>query len=124
MRRELDLDRMGRAARCLIGSHDFGTFGRPPGEDGGGHSVRTVLRADWQAQGPMLTFDVVANAFLYRMVRSIVGTLVRVGWGELSVDEFHSILEARDRRRIKLVAPPQGLCLMQVNYAACEGVMQ
>ena len=86
--------------------------------------LRTVLRADWQRQRPMLTFEIEANAFLYRMVRSIVGTLVRVGWGDLSPDGFQSILEAGSRSQIKLVAPPQGLCLVQVNYAACEGVLQ
>jgi tRNA pseudouridine38-40 synthase len=124
VRQKLDLDRMTQASRCLLGTRDFGTFGRPPGREGDGNTVRTVLRAGWQKQGPMLTFDIEANGFLYRMVRSLVGTLVRVGWGDLSPDEFQSILKARSRSEIKLVAPPQGLCLMQVNYAACEGVMQ
>ncbi len=124
VRQRLDLSRMTQASRCLPGSHDFGAFGRPPREDGDGNTVRTVLRADWQRQRPMLTFEIEANAFLYRMVRSIVGTLVRVGWGDLSPDGFQSILEAGSRSQIKLVAPPQGLCLVQVNYAACEGVLQ
>jgi tRNA pseudouridine38-40 synthase len=124
VRRRLDLERMAEAARCLIGTHDFGAFGRPPGEDGNGNSVRSVLRAAWQGRGSLLTFDIEANAFLYRMVRSIVGALARVGRGDLSVDEFQSVMKSRDRSQIKLVAPPQGLCLMQVNYAACEGVLQ
>jgi tRNA pseudouridine38-40 synthase len=124
VRQELDLDQMIQASRCLLGAHDFGAFGRPPGGEEAGNAVRTVLRADWQEQSPVLTFDIEANAFLYRMVRSVVGTLVRVGWGELSPDDVQSILDARSRSEIKLVAPPQGLCLMQVNYAACEGVMQ
>lgn len=124
VRRELDVERMVQASQCLQGTHDFASFGRPPGEDGDGNAVRTVLRADWEERGPVLTFDIEANAFLYRMVRSIVGTLVRVGWRDLAVDEIHSMLEARDRSQIRLVAPAHGLCLMQVNYAACEGVLQ
>jgi len=128
VRRKLDLDRMARAARCLLGTQDFGAFGRPPQEESDGNTVRSVLHADWQAEGPLLTFDIEANAFLYRMVRSIVGTLVRVGRGDLSVDGFRAIMAARDRGRIKLVAPPQGLCLVQVNYAtvSCQelGVLQ
>lgn len=128
VRRELDRDGMAQAARCLVGTQDFGAFGRPPREDGEGNTERSVLRAGWQADGPLLTFDIEANAFLYRMVRSIVGTLVRVGRGDLSVGDFRAILEARDRGRIKLVAPPHGLCLMQVNYAtvSCQevGVLQ
>lgn len=118
VRQKLDLDRLARASQCLIGTHDFGTFGRPPQEGADSHTVRSVLGADWQEEGPVLTFDIEANAFLYRMVRSIVGTLARVGWGDLSVDEFRSMLEAQDRSQIRLVAPAQGLCLVQANYAA------
>ncbi|MGC9333198.1 MAG: tRNA pseudouridine(38-40) synthase TruA [Anaerolineae bacterium] len=122
--RELDVDQMNRASQCLIGSKDFGTFGRPPGENHGGSAVRRVLQARWQRQGLLLTFDIEANAFLYRMVRSIVGTLAQVGWGQISADNFSAMLVARDRSRVKRVAPAHGLCLMQVNYAAHEGVMQ
>jgi tRNA pseudouridine38-40 synthase len=118
----LDVERMAEASRCLVGTRDLGTFGRPPGD--GKNTVRTVLRADWLTKGPVLTFDIEANAFLYRMVRSVVGTLVLVGWGELAVEALPAMLEARDRSLIRQVAPPQGLCLMQVNYPANEGVMQ
>ena len=124
VRQKLDLNRMAQASRCLVGSHDFGAFGRPPREDGVGSTVRTVLYTGWQERGSMLTFEIEANAFLYRMVRSIVGMLVKVGWGELSPDGFQTILEAGNRSQIKLVAPPQGLCLVQVNYGVCEGVLQ
>ncbi|MGD8397614.1 MAG: tRNA pseudouridine(38-40) synthase TruA [Anaerolineae bacterium] len=118
----LDAKKMVEASRCLVGTHDFGTFGRPPG--GGKHTVRTVLRAEWSRNGSVLTFDIEANAFLYRMVRSVVGTLVLVGRGELAVDALPAMLEARDRSLIRQVAPAQGLCLIRVNYPASEGVMQ
>jgi tRNA pseudouridine38-40 synthase len=114
---------MSQASQSLIGSQDFGTFGRPPGGRDR-TSVREVLEARWQKQGALLTFDIEANAFLYRMVRSIVGTLAQVGWGQVSVDDFRAMLEARDHSLIRRVAPAQGLCLMQVNYAAHEGVLQ
>lgn len=110
---------MGEASQCLIGTHDFSAFGRPPQ---GENTVRTVHRAEWQKQGTHLTFDIEANAFLYRMVRNIVGALVRVGLGQLSLKEFETILHSRDRSRIKKVAPAQGLCLMRVDYAKREGV--
>lgn len=128
VRQALDLEPMTQASQCLAGTQDFGTFGRPPQEGDDGHTVRTVLGAHWQKRGQVLTFDIEANAFLYRMVRSIVGTLAQVGWGDLSVDEFRSVLKARDRSQIRLLAPAQGLCLMQVNYAAVSfqelGVLQ
>jgi len=121
VREKLDVGRMAEASCCLIGSHNFATFGQPPqGEE----TVRTVFRAEWRARGSRPEFDIEANAFLYRMVRSIVGTLVLVGWGQVSPGEFEGILLARDRSLIKQVAPAHGLCLMRVEYAAHEGVSQ
>jgi tRNA pseudouridine38-40 synthase len=110
----LDVARMARASRCLVGSHDFGAFGRPPQ---GENRVRRVLRAEWREQLPFLVFDIEANAFLYHMVRSIVGTLVLVGSGQVSVEEFETILASKDRSQVRQVAPARGLCLMQVDYA-------
>jgi len=110
---QLDRERMTEAARRLVGEHDFATFGRPPQ---GENTVRRVVRAELQEQPPFLLFEIEANAFLYRMVRNIVGTLVQVGWGQLPLEQFAALLPARDRSLIKLVAPPQGLCLVQVNY--------
>ena len=88
---QLDAEQMVEASRCLIGTHDFATFGRPPQ---GENTVRTVFRAEWQKQDAYLTFDIEANAFLYRMVRSIVGTLVLVGLGQMSLKEFEAILHS------------------------------
>lgn len=117
--RELDMMRMAEASTCLMGTQDFATFGQPPQGD---RTVRTVSRAEWQANGPRLLFDIEANAFLFRMVRSIVGTLVLVGWGQVSPQEFREMLRGRDRSLVKRVAPAHGLCLMRVDYAVREGV--
>jgi tRNA pseudouridine38-40 synthase len=57
-----------------------------------------------------------ANAFLYRMVRSIVGTLLQVGRGELSLAKYKAAFEAADRTQAGPTAPPQGLCLIEVRY--------
>jgi tRNA pseudouridine38-40 synthase len=142
------MDRMAQASRCLIGTHDFSTFGRPPqGESGRqkhgrqvhaahtAQAVRTVSQAEWHADCHFLTFDITANAFLYHMVRSLVGSLVLVGSGQLLVDEFEAMLLARDSSLVKQLAPAHGLCLMQVDYSevgvdarasypASKGVMQ
>ena len=113
----LDIAMMRRAAESLVGEHDFATFGRPPqGWRPGAVTVRRVLMAKWSGTSPELTFDIEANAFLYRMVRSIVGTLLLVGQGRMSVEEFVAALEARDRDRAGPTAPPHGLCLMEVKY--------
>ena len=109
----LDVEAMDRAASCLVGSHDFASFGRPPQ---GESTVRQVHRAECTRQDQLICFDIVANAFLYRMVRNIVGTLLLVGMGKLSPERFEEILQARDRRRAGPAAPAHGLCLMKVNY--------
>ena len=68
---------------------------------------------EWQGLGE---FVIEANAFLYRMVRSIVGTLIQVGRGDLSVSEFAAALNATDRARAGPTAQPHGLCLVKVRY--------
>ena len=110
----LDVDAMQQAARVLIGEHDFAAFGQP--YKPGGATVRRMLLAEWERKLSWLTFDVEANAFLYRMVRSIVGTLLQVGRGEMSVDEFAAVLASRERSQAGQTAPPHGLCLMEVKY--------
>ena len=111
---------MSTAGALLLGTHDFAAFGRPPE---GTSTVRTVLRAEWKRQPPFLTFEIEANAFLYRMVRTIVGALVQVGSGTLSVDGFRAITKSADRIQARWTAPAHGLCLMRVDYTMLEGVM-
>jgi tRNA pseudouridine38-40 synthase len=129
----LDVVAMAEAARRLLGEHDFGAFGSSPRDsraDGyRGHTVRTLLQAEcaWcapeRAPGGDATPDEVeyrfrANAFLTGMVRRLVGTLVLVGDGQLSVDDFQRILEARAKAHPGILAPAQGLCLTGVYYPA------
>lgn len=111
--RPLDLDRMNEAAARLVGVHDFATFGQPPQ---GESTVRQLFRAEWRRRAPLLIFGIEGNAFLYRMVRSIVGSLKMVGEGSWSVREFVQAFHARDRSRAAATAPPQGLYLVSVAY--------
>jgi tRNA pseudouridine38-40 synthase len=112
---QLDPAALQAASACLIGPHDFASFGTDP--DGGSNTRRTVTRAEWQVEhGGWLHFHIQAEAFLYRMVRSLVGALKRVGTGQLPVAQFEALLEARDRGRCPPLAPPQGLCLIDVLY--------
>ena len=111
--RPLAVARMNEAADYLVGTQDFATFGKPPK---GENTVRQVFRAQWQQRGTLITFDIDANAFLYRMVRAIVGSLKLVGDGSWTVDDFVAALQACDRSRAGALAPPQGLVLMSVTY--------
>ncbi len=110
----LDEAAMNRASALLVGVHDFATFGQPPA---GENSARQVFQADWQRDGHLLNFIIEANAFLYRMVRSLVGTLYLVGEGKWSVDEFAEVFTAADRSLAGPTAPPQGVCLLAVSYS-------
>jgi tRNA pseudouridine38-40 synthase len=115
----LDVDAMREASRCLVGSHDFGAFGKPTC---GENTIRHVSEARWTVEHPgeidgrLLVFEITANAFLNHMVRRIVGTLLRVGRGDLDPPEFGALLEARDRAATGPTAPAHGLCLVRVEY--------
>jgi tRNA pseudouridine38-40 synthase len=115
----LDVAAIRLAVRALPGEHDFAAFGQPPQ---GENSLRNVLRAEWietgnPTGGKQHQFVIEANAFLYRMVRSIVGTLVEVGMGRMTPDEFRGILAACNRSLAGPSAPPHGLTLIEVKYA-------
>jgi tRNA pseudouridine38-40 synthase len=113
VRRPLDVAEMERAAASLIGVQDFATFGRPPQ---GENSVRQVFAANWRQRNELIIFFIEANAFLYRMVRSLVGSLKAVGEGRCTAEEFVSLLRAGDRRLARAVAPAHGLYLLKVAY--------
>jgi len=112
----LNLESMQAASRQLLGQHDFAAFGADP--EGGENTQRVVSLAEWSAPttGTLLYFDIQANAFLYRMVRSLVGALKCVGTGELTVEVFGVILASRERSKCPPLAPPQGLSLIEVIY--------
>lgn len=110
----LRLDLLQAAADILVGEHDFASFGRPMRE--GETTVRYIWRAGWRQEGASFTFDVVGNAFLRKMVRSLVGTLLQVGTGAWSLERLAAVLAARDRALAAPPAPACGLCLMQVDY--------
>ncbi len=112
---KLNREAMEEAARSLIGEHDFSSFkssGTPIKSP-----IRRVLRADWKrTREGILCFEIEANGFLKQMVRTIVGTLVEVGKGKISPEEFKEILHSRDRRKAGPTAPPHGLFLKEVKY--------
>jgi tRNA pseudouridine38-40 synthase len=111
--RPLDVARMNQAAALLAGRRDFASFGQPTQGDS---TVRVVYRAGWQSTGWTLHFEIEANAFLRRMVRTIVGTLLEVGQGRRSVESVSQMLAAPDRALAAPPAPACGLCLVEVKY--------
>ena len=112
---KLDTKAMGKAARLLEGRHDLAAF-TTPSEAKRSITRREVSRAEVSQAGTTLTFDVEANAFLRHMVRRMVGTLVGVGVGRLTVDEFKRLIEEAPPGEASWTAPSRGLCLVRVRY--------
>ena len=111
----LNFKEMERASRMLIGEHDFSCFrsvGTPTKT-----AVRKIFRAEWKRNREgFFLFEIEGNGFLKQMVRAIVGTLVEVGKGRVSLEGFREILELKDRSKAGPTAPARGLFLKEVKY--------
>jgi tRNA pseudouridine38-40 synthase len=114
----LEVSAMHEAATKLIGVHDFASFaGAGWGVSPDEHStVREVILAECRKVDNLIQLEIAANAFLPHMVRTVVGTLILVGKGQLNCYEFEEILAARNRRKAGRTAPPYGLSLVEVRY--------
>lgn len=109
-----DLAAMQEAALVLQGQHDFKSFCSNPQMKKS--TVRIVDSIDIRRKGDYLYFSFHGTGFLQNMVRILVGTLLEVGRGSMDAQQVYSILQARDRRLAGPTAPPQGLCLIKVDY--------
>ena len=118
----LDLELLTLACDPFIGEQDFSAFcRRPKGEPVS--LVRRVRRAGWTDLGDgVLQFEIAATAFCHQMVRSIVGTVVAAGRGQVRAGDIRGILRSGDRAQAAPIAPPEGLCLWHVDYERSDGV--
>jgi len=107
-----------QVALHLIGSYDFSSFGVPTRV--GGTTVRNVMKAEWRKEDDTYTFEIVADAFLYHMVRRLVSFQVSVGQGRLNPEAILECLNRRSPSLVKGIAPSQGLVLMEVIYPKKE----
>jgi tRNA pseudouridine38-40 synthase len=116
VREPLDAEAMHAAAQQLLGEHDFSSFRAAQCQ------ARTPMRCIYEIQvrrfGEIVELAVTANAFLHHMVRNIAGVLIEIGTGERPIEWAREVLEARDRKLGGITAPPGGLYLTGVRYAA------
>jgi len=113
--RPLNAAAMRAAAACLVGRHDFAAFAANPNRVVES-TVRTITRLAIQKRGPDLCLVVRGDGFLYKMVRSLAGLLIRIGEGAVPPESAKTILESRLRTAAVPTAPPQGLFLWRVGY--------
>ena len=112
--KSLELELMNQAATVMLDHDDFKCFSKSRTD------VKTYLcdiqQAYWEQNGSDMVFFIQANRFLRNMVRAIVGTLIEVGLKKISIDDFKSILQSRDRSKAGYSVPAHGLYLEKVYY--------
>jgi tRNA pseudouridine38-40 synthase len=111
----LDAETMHEAAQLLVGQHDFTTFRSAHCQSAS--PIKSLDRLDVSRVGDRLTVNAAARSFLHHQVRSMVGCLALVGMARWSIADLDAALEAKDRSRLGLNAPPDGLYFMAAKYA-------
>ncbi len=112
---ELDIKAMNLAAKALIGERDLASFASNLGVELKS-TRRRIYKSEVVKDGGMVIFSIIASSFLPHQVRNTVGALIRIGLGRMTVNELHSIMEARKIGLAGPAAPASGLFLMKVNY--------
>ena len=111
---KLDLDLMNEAAKSLLNHTDFQCFSKVNTD------VNTfdcsIFEAYWKQENEKLIFTISANRFLRNMVRSIVGTLINIGLHKITLDDFESIIESKNRDKAGFSVPAHGLYLTKIEY--------
>jgi tRNA pseudouridine38-40 synthase len=110
----IDVAAMNSASKLLFNYTDFTSFSRLHTD------VKTnncrIIEASWEETGSQLIFTIKADRFLRNMVRAIVGTMIEVGFGKMSLAEFDEVIKAKDRGRAGKSAPAKGLFLSDIEY--------
>lgn len=112
---DLDLKEMLRAARVLIGTHDFTSFSSV--DSSAKTKVREIIDIRFQESGSQLEILFLGRGFLKQMIRNCVGALVEVGRAKKSVEMVAEILAVKDRTKAGIAAPAQGLCLEKIYFS-------
>lgn len=115
LRGDLDVGLMNSAAKLLLVHNDFESFSKI--HTNVNNFRCSITQAEWVDSGEMLTFHVKANRFLRGMVRALVGTMLEVGRGKLTVEDFEQIILSRNRKNAGAQAPAAGLFLVEVGYS-------
>ncbi|OGB90550.1 tRNA pseudouridine(38-40) synthase TruA [candidate division WOR-1 bacterium RIFCSPHIGHO2_01_FULL_53_15] len=118
---KLNLSAMKKAARYLVGKHDFSSFCAAGGDDNDHvRIIHSLVIGNWSlviwGKERVIRIRMAGNGFLYKMVRNMVGTLVEVGLGRREPESIKKLILAKDRRQAGKTAPGRGLCLVRINF--------
>ena len=112
--KNLQIEKMNEAANLLFEYEDFESFSKVKTDVNTFNC--TIMKAVWTLEDKHLIFHIKANRFLRNMVRAIVGTLLEVGLGKKTVEDFRKIIESKKRSEAGLSVPAKGLFLTEVCY--------
>jgi tRNA pseudouridine38-40 synthase len=119
VKEELDVERMSKAAALIAGRHDFAAFRAPDPSKPGESTIVVVESAEVARDEHLVVFRIEASHFLWKMVRRLAGTLVKVGKGEVTIDEFAALLKGTSNPKLDIAAwtaPSSGLFLEGIRY--------
>jgi len=111
----LDVKKMKKAARLLVGKHDFSSF-KITGNSSSRSNIRDIKKLSVSKKGDYIFIDISGEGFLHKMIRGIAGTLMEIGRGKLAPESLKKILGAKNRKAAGPTAPACGLCLIKVKY--------
>jgi tRNA pseudouridine38-40 synthase len=110
----VDISLMQQAAKELMNHHDFTTFSKRNTQTKTANC--SLINSEWRFEKDVLSYNVKSNRFLRGMVRGLTGTMLQVGRNKISIDEFISIIKAKDCTKADFSVPPQGLFLQKVEF--------
>ena len=111
---DLNISEMNRAAEILLRHSDFTSFSRLHSDNK--TNLCRIISASWDNNGDTLIFTIRADRFLRNMVRAVVGTMVNIAKGKITVEQFEEIILASDRSKAGMSAPAKGLFLADIEY--------
>jgi tRNA pseudouridine38-40 synthase len=111
---DININKMQECAKMILGEHDFTCFCKATAEVN--HKICTIINASWEQDKEKLFFNISANRFLQHMVRFLVGTMIEVGRGRYSIDDFSQFINGRHPKLAVVRAPAHGLFLKEVIY--------
>ena len=114
--RRLNVEHMNEVCKSLVGEHDFSAFAAIRGDGSIDDPIKTISKLEFVRIGNMITFTTESSGYMYKMVRSIVGTCVLVGLGKVSVEEILEAFYYKKRTNSIDTAPASGLFLDEIFY--------